>query len=71
MNPKWLFWCPLFLTPAPKSETDFIIKWYSREDCYLRMNDFPDEPLWTLYFKGKKIDFDDKPDWWKIKYRNS
>jgi len=35
-------------------------------ECRLRMNDFPDEPMYTLMFKGESIDFDDKPANWEI-----
>jgi hypothetical protein len=33
-------------------------------DCRLQMNDFPDEPLFTLSWRGDTIDFDDKPTCW-------
>jgi hypothetical protein len=32
--------------------------------CKLRMNDFPDEPLYTLSVGGNKIDLDDAPAGW-------
>jgi hypothetical protein len=34
--------------------------------CELRMNDFPDEPLYTIKYKGKQMDFDDATDIWEI-----
>ena len=36
------------------------------EHCTLRMNDFPDEVLYTLSYKGKDISFDDAPRLWVI-----
>lgn len=36
--------------------------------CWLRMNDFPDQPFWTLYFNGECLDFDDDPENWVINY---
>jgi hypothetical protein len=59
---KWL--------PIPESETDFFCDIYSKDLCYLRMNHFPDEPLWTLFYGSQSIDFDDTPISWNIKYRN-
>ncbi len=34
------------------------------ETCTLRMNDFPDEPLYTLTFRGQSVDFDNRPAAW-------
>jgi hypothetical protein len=34
--------------------------------CGLRINDFPDEPHYTIFFKGMQLDFDDAPKIWKI-----
>ncbi len=36
------------------------------EKYELRMNDFPDEPLYTISYKGMELDFDDAPKIWKI-----
>ena len=35
-------------------------------ECKLKMNDFPDEPMYTLSFQGESVDFDDKPQCWDI-----
>ena len=48
----------------------FVTDGYSTEECYLQMNDFPDEPLWTLTYKEERIDLDDTPRRWKINYRS-
>lgn len=34
--------------------------------CELRMNDFPDEPLYTIRYKGMQMDFNDAPSIWDI-----
>lgn len=47
----------------------YISDQYPKEVCKLRMNDFPDEPMWTLFYSGESIDFDDEPKTWKIHYR--
>jgi hypothetical protein len=36
------------------------------EKCQLLMNDFPDEPLYTLKWRGTSLDLDDSPPSWKI-----
>ncbi|MCB9475279.1 MAG: hypothetical protein H6684_12800 [Deltaproteobacteria bacterium] len=36
--------------------------------CLLRMNDYPDEPLYTVFASGDSHDFDDKPTSWEIPY---
>jgi hypothetical protein len=60
---------PMKWSPIPESERDFVSEGYHKDECYLRMNDFPDEPLWTLFYKGESIDFNDTPFVWKITYR--
>ncbi len=47
MLEKEIIWKPL-----PESERDFISENFIKEDCYLRMNNFPEDPLWTLFYKG-------------------
>ena len=65
-----LIWSPLKWSPLLSSDRDFMTDKYLNDVCYLRMNDFPDEPLWTLFYKGDSIDFDDTPSVWSITYRN-
>ena len=36
------------------------------EECSLVMNDFPDEPLYTLRWRNQVWDFDDAPSCWVI-----
>lgn len=37
----------------------------------LRMNDFPEEPMYTFIAMGEEVDFDDLPSNWKIDYSYS
>jgi len=39
---------------------------YGGECIRLRMNDFPEEPLYTLFFGAESIDIDDPPEVWAI-----
>lgn len=36
------------------------------ERCELCLNDFPDEPLCTLTFRGQSMSFDDRPRSWSL-----
>jgi len=36
------------------------------EECQLILNDFPDEPLYTLRWRGNSLDLDDPPTGWSI-----
>ena len=51
-----------------KEDTFFISDTYPEEVCNLTMNDFPDEPMWTLKFYDESIDFDNNPKNWEIIY---
>ncbi len=33
----------------------------------LRLNDFPEEPLYTLIWKDQSIDLEEKPSLWRFK----
>jgi hypothetical protein len=37
-------------------------------ECLLRMNNFPEEPLYTITAGGSSVDVDDAPAGWKIKW---
>jgi len=43
---------------------------YPKEECWIQMNDFPEEPLWTLFYKGDSVDIEDTPTLWKVNYPN-
>jgi len=62
---KNLHWVPL-----PSSDRDFVTEMFPKEMCFLRMNNFPDEPLWTLFYGDFSLDFDDTPKNWTVKYRS-
>lgn len=56
--------------PIDGDDRKFITSKYDPNECWLQMNDFPDEPLWTLYYKGEEKDIEDTPTLWKINYRS-
>lgn len=66
-----LLYEPLTWDPIDNEETKYFTIKYSKDECWLQMNDFPDESLWTLFYKGKSIDIEDTPIFWKINYRNN
>lgn len=37
-------------------------------ECLLRMNDFPEKPLYTVTVGGSSVDADDAPAGWTIKW---
>ena len=49
-----------------KSERAKFYTYIDGERCELRMNDFPEEPLYTLTFRGQSMDFDDRPQIWTL-----
>ena len=34
--------------------------------CQLSMNDYPEERLFTLKWRDESVDFDDRPEFWKL-----
>lgn len=38
----------------------------SGHECSLRMNDFPEEPLYTIVVHEQCLDIDDPPQGWRI-----
>lgn len=54
--------------PNPNKKGEYISDKYSKNVCCLRMNDFPDEPLWTLFCKGEMLDIEETPSKWKVYY---
>ncbi len=67
---KWLFLKQLTWNPLPDEDGKYITSKYPETECWLEINDFPDEPLWTLHFKGEKVDIEDTPILWKVNYRS-
>jgi hypothetical protein len=56
--------------PVDGSDRYFSTAMFPSSTCSLRMNDFPDEPLWTLIVNGVEHHFDDQPVNWRITYRS-
>ncbi len=56
----------LIWSPASGTERDFFSDVYPGETCFLRINDFPDEPLWTLFLNGESFNFDETPPKWTV-----
>lgn len=48
----------------------FFTTKYLQSECWLQINDFPEEPLWTLFYKGRSRNIEDTPKLWKINYSN-
>ena len=42
---------------------------YNGRCCILRMNNFPEEPMYTLFWKEESLDMDDAPKCWTLVYR--
>lgn len=56
--------------PMESSKRKYVCNKYPSKECFLIMNDFPEEPFWTLFFFGEFLDFDDEPKQWKITYKS-
>lgn len=61
---------PLTWNLIQGEESKYFTDKYSKDICWIQMNDFPEEPLWTLFYKGDSVDIEDTPILWKINYRN-
>jgi hypothetical protein len=51
---------------AKESEPTMWLATIDGEVCMLTMNDFPEEPLYTLRWRDDSIDLDDAPACWSI-----
>jgi len=56
--------------PVKGIEGRYFTSQYDKTECWIQMNDFPEEPLWTLNYKGESKDIEDTPSLWKINYPN-
>ena len=59
----------LLTTPITWLKTPDKPQWSAmicEEVCELTMNDFPDEPLYTVSWRGRMLDIDDTPASWII-----
>jgi hypothetical protein len=43
---------------------------FNGEHVQLRMNDFPDEPIYTLFVRDKAIDIEEGPQVWHLDHRS-
>lgn len=64
----WLLLQPLQWMPVEGGPGTFMTSKYPKEFVLLRMNDFPDEPLWTLIIDGQELDIEDTPVFWRVQY---
>lgn len=55
--------------PKEGSENEYVNDHFPYDDCHLRMNDFPEEIMWSLFFHGEQLDFDETPKKWTFSYR--
>lgn len=53
----------IFWRPEINEGTEFYA-YIENELCQLTMNDFPDNPLYTLRWRDYSIDIDDFPEGW-------
>ncbi len=60
-----LHWIPKTNTAKEYSNSN-----YDSEICYLRLNDFPDEVMWTLFFYDYELDLEEVPENWTFTYRS-
>lgn len=61
-----LLWKPLVWNPADGESGKYITSKFRADECRLQLNDFPDEPMWTLFYKGDEKEIEDTPLLWKI-----
>ena len=51
-----------------KDSSNSFISFFKGNKYYLKFNDFPEEPLITIYCKTFKEDLDEIPKYWTVKY---
>ena len=61
-----LLWKPLVWNPADGGSRRYTTPKFRENECWLQLNDFPDEPMWTLFYKGEERNIEDTPLLWKI-----
>ena len=61
-----LLWKPLVWNPADGESRRYTTSKFRENECWLQLNDFPDEPMWTLFYKGDEKEIEDAPLLWKI-----
>lgn len=63
MNPKELLFLPIRWQRVCEGHWSATV---DDQECALLMNDFPEEPLYTVTVGGRSIDLDDPPPRWTI-----
>ena len=56
------------ITWLPSDDPCVFDALFNGEPIRLRMNDFPDYPLWTVFFLNQEVDIDDRPKSWRVVY---
>lgn len=59
---------PLVWHPMQGEERRYFTGKYPKDECWIQMNDFPEEPLWTIFYKGETKDIEDTPALWRVNY---
>lgn len=68
VNLSLLFLVPMTWVKDETRKATYVSNKLDPTESFLRMNDFPEEPMWTLFHKGESMDFDDKPAIWKVEF---
>lgn len=53
-----------------KSDPKIFEAIFLGEHVQVRMNDFPDEPLLTLFVRHESIDLEDRPSGWHFQHKD-
>lgn len=53
---------------ATLSDPTFFDTVFEGEHVQIRMNDFPDEPIYTVFFRGEEIDMEESPRKWRLQH---
>ncbi|WP_143090346.1 hypothetical protein [Flavobacterium akiainvivens] len=59
---------PLSWSPVNGQKGKYCTDKYPADECWLTLNNFPDEPLWTLHYKGEVKNLEETPVFWKVNH---
>ena len=54
---------------ATNSDSTFFEAVFEGEHVQIRMNDFPDEPIYTAFFRDEEIDIEESPRKWHLQHK--
>jgi len=54
---------------ATKDDPTIFEAFFNGEHVRLRLNDFPDEPLYTLFLRDKAVDIEEGPTAWHLQHK--